>query len=108
MDIKLRPLAPKEKYQGEIPTPVIPKTEIDLHGKTVDEAIPLVEEFLKESYNANLRNVRIIHGKGIGVLRQAIGKYLEGHGLVSSFSPAHKNQGGEGATEVEIIDLITN
>ena len=57
----------------------------------------LLEEFLKESYNANLRNVRIIHGKGIGVLRQAIGRYLEDHGLVSSFSPTDKNYGGEGA-----------
>lgn len=77
-----------------------------MHGKTADESIPLVEEFLKESYNANLRNVRIIHCKGIGVLRQAIGKYLEDHLLVSSFSPADKNHGGEVATEVEIIDLI--
>ena len=53
----------------QVAAPVIPKTEIDLHGKTVDEAIRFVEEFLKESYNTNLRNVRIIHGKGIGVLR---------------------------------------
>ncbi|MFC1870151.1 Smr/MutS family protein [Chloroflexota bacterium] len=106
MKIILEAINPHEKYIGEIPTPIIPKTEIDLHEKTVKESIPLVEDFLNESYNANLRKVRIIHGKGIGVLRQAIRDYLENHRLVKSFLSADKNHGGDGATDVEIIDLI--
>jgi hypothetical protein len=75
MEIKFQTVDPNEKYKtyiGKIPTPVIPKTEIDLHEKAVKESLPLVENFLNESYDANLRQVRIIHGKGIGVLRQAI------------------------------------
>ena len=108
LDIKFRKLLSNDKYKGKRPDPIIPKKEIDLHEKKVNEAIPLVEEFLKESYDACVLRVRIIHGKGIGVLRQAIRDYLQNHRLVKSFAPADKDHGGDGATEVDIIDLITN
>lgn len=108
LDIKFRRLASNEKYTGEIHNVIVPKTEIDLHEKKVHEAIPLVEEFLKESYDAALLRVRIIHGKGIGVLRQAIRDHLQNHRFVKSFTPADKDHGGDGATEVDIIDVITN
>jgi len=108
LDIKLRPESTKDKYKGIRPEPIIPRNEIDLHEKKVNEAIPLVEEFLKESYDSCLLRVRIIHGKGIGVLRQAIRDYLQNHRLVRSFAPADKDHGGDGATEVDIIDVITD
>lgn len=107
MDIKLRKLGSREQVEvkGTLPVPVVRKTEIDLHGMTVSEAIPIVEEFLKDSYNSHERRVWIIHGKGTGVLREEVRRYLERHRLVESFAPADKSHGGEeGATQVDIIE----
>ncbi|MFC1914882.1 Smr/MutS family protein [Chloroflexota bacterium] len=90
----------------EPPSPVVLR-EIDLHGKTVDEAIPIVESFLRECYRDNVRRVRIIHGKGIFVLQKAIREYLGTHKFIKSesTSPADKDHGGEGATEANLIDF---
>lgn len=90
----------------EPPSPVALR-EIDLHGKTVEEAIPIVEAFLKESYRDNVRRVRIIHGKGIFVLQKAIREYLATHKFVKSgsTSSADKDHGGEGATEAVLVDF---
>jgi hypothetical protein len=89
------------------PPPPIALREIDLHGFTVDEAIPIVEEFLISSYRDNVRRVRIIHGKGIFVLQKAIREYLGKHKFVKSesISPADKDRGGEGATEANLVDF---
>jgi len=104
MDIKLRKLGSREKFIGALSVPVIRKTELDLHGKMVNEAISLVEEFLKESYNSHERRVWIIHGKGTGVLREKVRRLLENHPLVESFTPADQSHGEEGATQVDIIE----
>lgn len=104
MDISLRKVVKRKGFIGELPIPVVRKTEIDLHGKIVDEAIPLVEKFLEESYNAHERRIWIIHGKGTGVLRQEVRKYLENHQFVASFAPADQSHGEEGTTQVDIID----
>jgi len=94
----------------EPPTPVAVR-EINLHeNHTVEEAIPIIDGFLKECYRDNVRRVRIIHGKGIGVLRQAVREFLETHKLVvlASISSAGKDHGGEGATEANLIDFTVN
>ncbi len=49
-----------------------PVDEIDLHGLTVDEAIPRIEEFLYAAYKARLTRVWIVHGKGTGTLKQEV------------------------------------
>jgi DNA-nicking Smr family endonuclease len=77
-------------------------TELDLHRLTVDEAIPRVDEFLHDTYTAGLHYVRIVHGKGSGVLRQEVSRYLSTHPLVKRFGPADRYHGGIGATEVEL------
>ena len=82
--------------------------EINLHeNHTVEEAIPIVENFLKDCYRDNVRRVRIIHGKGIFVLQKAIREHLGTHKLVKSDSitPADKDHGGEGATEANLVDF---
>jgi DNA-nicking Smr family endonuclease len=76
--------------------------ELDLHRLTVDEAIPLIDEFLHDTYRSGIYHVRIIHGKGSGVLRQEVGRYLSNHPLVKSFGPADRYHGNIGATEVEL------
>ena len=76
--------------------------ELDLHSLTVDEAIPKIDQFLHDAFRAGLYRVRIIHGKGSGVLRQEVGRYLSGHPLVKSYCQADRFHGGLGATEVEL------
>ena len=78
--------------------------EIDLHGMTVDEALPRVDEFLHGAYEAGLYRVWVIHGKGTGILRREVKRYLKKHPLVESYRTAENRNGGEGATEVELRD----
>ena len=78
--------------------------ELDLHRLTVDEAIPKLEQFLYASYQAGLRRVWVVHGKGRGVLRGEVRRYLAGHPLVGSFVLADPYHGGVGATQVELSD----
>jgi DNA-nicking Smr family endonuclease len=87
------------------PPPPVTLREIDLHGSTVDEAIPVIEKFLKECYRDNVRRVRIFHGKGIFILQKAIRAYLGKSELIKpgSISPADKDHGGEGATEAILV-----
>ena len=87
------------------PPPPISLKEIDLHvNPNIEEAIPMLEKFMRESYRDNVRSIRIIHGKGIGVLRNAVRLHLESHRLVKSLGTADKDHGGEGATEANLVD----
>ena len=76
--------------------------ELDLHRLTVDEALPKLDEFLYAAYQAGLYRVRVVHGKGTGILRREVGRYLANHPLVSSYGPADRHHGGIGATQVEL------
>jgi DNA-nicking Smr family endonuclease len=78
--------------------------ELDLHRLTVEVAIPKIEVFLYDSYQAGLLRVWIVHGRGSGVLRTEVGRYLESHPLVTSYRPADRYHGGAGATEVNLAD----
>lgn len=108
MDSNLRKIDSRDVFKGAVPAPAVRKTELDLHGKTVDEAIPIVDRFLEESYNARERRVWIIHGKGTGVLRREIRQYLKKHRLVLFSVPADSRHGEEGATQVDVIDRKTH
>ena len=79
-------------------------TELDLHGMTVDEALPKIDDFLHDTYTAGLHYVRIVHGKGTGVLKQEVSRYLATHALVKSYRQADRWSGGYGATEVELVN----
>ena len=78
--------------------------EIDLHGLTVDEAVSRLEEFLYAAYRAGHQRVWVIHGRGTGVLKQEVGRYLSGHSLVRAYRQADGAHGGVGATEVDLSD----
>jgi DNA mismatch repair protein MutS2 len=79
-------------------------TELDLHRQTVEEALPKIDDFLNEIYCAGLHYCVIVHGKGTGVLKQEVSRYLASHPLVKSFHQADRYSGGFGATEVELRD----
>ncbi len=80
------------------------KEELDLHRLTVEEAIPRLEKYLYTSFQSGLRRVWIVHGKGTGVLRREVRRYLAGHSLVKSTGTADSQHGGSGATQVELSD----
>jgi DNA mismatch repair protein MutS2 len=77
-------------------------TELNLIGCHVDEALDRAEKFLDEALVSEMRTLRIVHGYGTGQLRRAIAGFLQSHPLVSHFGPAPADQGGGGATLVEL------
>jgi DNA mismatch repair protein MutS2 len=77
-------------------------TEINLIGMTADEARDRVDKLLDNAFLAGAESVRIIHGHGKGILRKAIADLLKGHPQVEKFSLAPPEQGGGGATNVEL------
>jgi DNA mismatch repair protein MutS2 len=79
-------------------------SELDLHRHTVDEALPRLNDYLYHSFVAGMTAVRINHGKGTGVLRQAVHRELKKHNLVKSFRPGGYGEGGEGVTIVELAE----
>jgi DNA mismatch repair protein MutS2 len=76
--------------------------ELDLHAMTVDEAIPLVQEYIDEAFRSGMKEVRIVHGKGTGVLRQAVTRELKKHPLVKSYRIGDRFEGSTGATVVQL------
>lgn len=78
-------------------------SELDLRGLTVEDAIMEVDKYLDEVFLAGLASVRIIHGKGTGALRSAIGEYLRTHPHVQKFRWGQENEGGMGVTVVEMF-----
>ena len=71
---------------------------------TVDEALPKINDFLHDVYSAGLHYARIVHGKGTGVLKQEVSRYLSTHVLVKNYHQADRWSGGYGATEVELVN----
>jgi len=96
-----RPVSPvpatvKRSRDGQV------RTELDLRGKTLEEAMLEVDRFLDESLLSNLNQVYIIHGKGTGALRNGIAQFLRGHRHVGSFRLGSYGEGGSGVTVVEL------
>jgi DNA mismatch repair protein MutS2 len=79
-------------------------SELNVIGCTVDEALTRAERFLDEATMTDQRTLRIVHGHGTGQLRRAIAEFLRAHPLVAHFELAPQNQGGGGATVVELKD----
>lgn len=75
-------------------------TTLNIIGKTVDEAVPLVDRFLNDAFMAGISPVQIIHGKGTGKLRKGIWDYLRNINFVAEFHSSDPRNGGAGATDV--------
>ena len=76
-------------------------TEINLLGKTVDEAISELDKYLDDAYIAHLKTVRIVHGKGTGALRKGVHNYLKRQKHVASYRLGEFGEGDAGVTIVE-------
>ena len=78
------------------------RTEINLLGKTISEALDSVDRLIDRSLMGSLQTLRIVHGRGTGALKKAINEALRNDPRVSSCEPAPMNEGGEGVTVVKL------
>ncbi len=79
-------------------------TEINLLGRTVDEALSELDKYLDDAYLAHLPSVRIVHGKGTGALRKAVHGYLRKNRVIKSFRLGEFGEGDAGVTIAEFKD----
>ena len=77
--------------------------EVRLRQLTVDEALLKLDKYLNDAFMAGFYQVRVIHGKGTGTIRQVARHYLAHHSLVKSYRPGEYGEGGNGVTIVEFI-----
>ena len=77
-------------------------SEINVIGRTVDEAASEVEKFVDRAFLAGLPQVRVVHGSGMGILRKALRQLLQKHPHVESVTEPPQNEGGGGATVVAL------
>lgn len=78
------------------------RAELNVIGRTTDEAVDETDKFLDEAFLNSMSQIRIVHGHGTGALRKAIAKLLNTHPHVARFMQAPPDQGGAGATLVEL------
>lgn len=77
-------------------------TELDMRGMLVEEALETLEKYLDDALLSGIPRVNVIHGKGTGALRKAVGEYLASHPRVSAYRLGGAGEGGDGATVVEL------
>jgi DNA mismatch repair protein MutS2 len=94
--------SPGTPTESAIGAPSDVAVSIDVRGQTVDEAIPAVDHYLDDAVRAGLPQVTIIHGKGMGILRQAVGEFLRRHPNVKTFRLGERGEGKTGVTVVEL------
>ena len=95
---------PEEPFDSPFQNPVVVPIEdsIDLHAFSPKEIPSVVEEYISECLRNGIQEIRIIHGRGIGVQRQVVRSILEKHPAVVSFQDAPAEAGGWGATAVTL------
>ena len=81
-----------------------PESEVRLRHLSVEEALPKLDQYLHDAFIGGLYQVRVIHGKGTGTLRQVAQKLLAEHSLVKSYRLGGYGEGGSGVTIVELAD----
>ncbi len=87
----------------KVPSAESPGLELQLIGMTLEDAIPLLDGYLDQAYMSGLPWVRIVHGKGSGILRKGVRDTLRRHPLVKEYKSASQDQGGEGVTVVYFV-----
>jgi DNA mismatch repair protein MutS2 len=95
---KESPPAGRRRTERELSKAAEFRVEIDVRGKTVSEAILDLDKYIDDALLANVRQVRVIHGKGTGALRQGLLAYFKNHPSVRGAEMAALAEGGSGAT----------
>jgi DNA mismatch repair protein MutS2 len=78
------------------------RTELNLIGRTVDEATQELDQYLDQAFLAGLQQVRIIHGTGMGILRRAVREFLRSHPHIAKIEEPTHQEGGAGATTAHL------
>ncbi len=78
------------------------KSEIDIRGKRAEEAIQIIQEFIDEAIMFEVSQLRVLHGKGNGILKEIIRSYLKAEPMVRSFKDEHVDFGGAGITVINL------
>lgn len=81
-----------------------PPLQLDLRGIRAEEALEILDKHVDDAYLSGLPFIRVVHGKGTGVLRQVVREYLGRHPLVRSIQTADLREGGEGATIAQLAN----
>jgi DNA mismatch repair protein MutS2 len=100
--VEIQPIKLPENVRVNISTKPFEKNEINLVGRTVDEAVELADKFLDDAFLAQVSFIRIVHGMGTGALRHAIAELLSHHPHVSHFESPPQSEGGRGVTIVTL------
>ena len=82
----------------------MPGVELDLRGQRVEEVLPRLDKYLDDAFLAGMPFVRIVHGKGTGILRQVVRQQLRNHPLVKSHRSGEDGEGGSGVTVVYLME----
>ncbi len=91
----------RSKYRSNA-APAI--NEVRLRHLTVDEALLKLDKYLNDAFMAGLYQIKVIHGKGTGTLRQAVRQQLAKHSLVKFCRPGEYGEGGAGVTIVQLAE----
>ena len=78
------------------------KPDIDIRGQRAEEALSNIQAFIDEAIMLNVHELRILHGKGNGILKEVIRNFLKADPIVRSFRDEHVQFGGSGITIVEL------
>ena len=78
------------------------KDQVDLRGMDSIDAVQALEKYLDEAKIMNFQKIKVIHGKGEGILRKKVNEYLKNHPKIKSKRAAQWNEGADGVTIVEI------
>jgi DNA mismatch repair protein MutS2 len=76
--------------------------ELNIIGRRGEEAMRMMQEFLDEAILLGIKQVRIVHGKGYGILRKLVRTELKGNKFVANYSDEHIELGGDGVTIVNL------
>jgi DNA mismatch repair protein MutS2 len=105
-DLRKASRPPAQRDAPAVQIPIVAQdtsNELEMRGLRVADVESLLDRYLNDAYLAGLPFVRLIHGKGTGVLRQVVREILSTHPLVASFAGAPNRDGGEGATVAHLV-----
>ncbi len=112
MRVPVTDLTPARKRAAAAQTPVdrgmekpeAVRQDLDIRGMTGEEALPLLDKFIDDAILSGLHRVDVIHGKGTGALRKKVADFLSSHPRVKGFRLGEWNEGGTGATVIELTE----
>ncbi|MFN3481279.1 MAG: Smr/MutS family protein, partial [Thermodesulfovibrionales bacterium] len=112
IEVPLEDLSPSEGFRLEGRGSVFlemeerAERELNIIGLRVDEGLSRLDSFLNHAFLSGLREVRVIHGVGKGLLLRAVREYLKGHELIEDFYPAEAGHGGNGVTIIRLASKV--